>query len=182
MLFRLQIFKKLTGNDREWSNTWLYNADDLATALEAATVIGTSETALHQDFVTITRALASDTDPDTDFFATAAINDPGTQVTGADGAWLPLYNTLRFDINVTGGGRPSRKFYRMPIAESDQQAGFIDPTRGAAFQSTLNAIITAANAVGGVLVDPDGQTLLDAVVFSQVQMRQLHRKRKKATP
>lgn len=182
MLFRLQIFKQLTGSDREWSNTYLYEADDLATAVAGAEAIAGVEVGFHLDNVTITRALASDTDPSTDFFATTTLNLIGTAGTGADGDWLPLFNTFRVDFNVTGGGRPSRKYYRGPVRESDNDAGFVDLTRKTAIQASANALLAAANAAGGLLVDPDGQTLINAVAFDKVAMRQLHRKRKKTTP
>lgn len=182
MQFRIQVFKQLTGSDREWSNTYLYEADDLATAQAAGQAIGGVEVGFHLDNVTISRVLTSDTDPDTDVFAVDVLNLIGTRGTGSGGQWLPLFNVFRIDINVVGGGRPSRKYYRGPVLESDNVGGFVDPTVRGAIEASFAALITAANAEGGELVDPDGQAYVNGVTFSKVGMRQLHRKRRKTTP
>lgn len=181
-LFRIQVFKQLTGSDREWSNTYLVSDPLFSSAVDAAVAIATAEAPLYLDNVTITRSRASDITPGTDVFATTSHNFIGSRATGADGDWLPLFNTFRADLNVTGGGRPSRKYYRLPFLESEQQAGFIDPTTLTTLVGLVNDIIVAANDAGPTLVDPDGQVITTAVGFPRVQMRQLHRKRRRAAP
>lgn len=180
--FRLQVFKQLTGSDREWSNTYELEAVDLAEAVLIVPSIAAMEQDIHTSDVTITRALVNDKDPGTDVFSTIALNLTGTRTGGGDGAYLPLFNTIRVDINVEGGGRPSRKFYRCPVLESDQQAGFVDPGVLGTIVGLVQAQIDANIGNAPRLVDPDGQGWIEAVGFAKVQMRQLHRKRRKTTP
>jgi len=180
--FRIQVFKRLGSNPREWSNTYRVDAADLDTAVTLVPSIGSMEQQLHLDNVTITRALVSDVNPATDVFATVPMNLTGSRSGGSDGAWLPIFNTMRVDISVVGGGRPSRKFYRGPILESDQQGAFLSPTVVSLLTDQLNGLIAVAETNSTPLIDPDGQEWDTAVGQSAVQMRQLHRKRKKATP
>lgn len=177
--FRIQVFKRLAGSDREWSNTYRVNAADLDAASVGVPSIGSMEQQLHLDNVTITRALVSDVNPATDIFATIPLNLTGSRAGGSDGAWLPIFNTMRVDVQVVGGGRPSRKFYRGPILESDQQGGFLSPTLVTLLTDQVNGLITVLDGDGTPLIDPDGQEWDTAVGQSKVQMRQLHRKRKK---
>jgi hypothetical protein len=179
-IFRVQIFKQLTGSDREWSNTYLCEAPDLATVEAVLPTVCDSEAQAFRDNVTVTRARASDTEPDTDVFAVFIANVIGSHGSSGDGAWLPLFNTVRVDINVDGGGRPSRKYYRPPILESEQQSGFLDPAVMAYFETVVGQLITDFSTGSCPLVDPDGQTLVTPSTFAKVQMRQLHRKRRKA--
>ena len=179
-IFRLQVFKQIAGSDREWSNTYLVSASSMAVAVDAATAIATAEAPLYLDNVTITRSRASDIVPGTDVFTTTTHGFVGSRGTGADGDWLPLFNTFRADLNVNGGGRPSRKYYRLPFLEVEQQAGFIVPVTLSTLTGIVNDIIAAANDSGATLVDPDSQLITTAVGISRVQMRQLHRKRRKA--
>jgi len=177
--FIIQIFKQLSGSDREWSNRWLVEAGDLGAVEDVVPNFAAMEKQLHLDNVTLTRARVSDTTPGTDVFSIVPIGLIGTRATGADGDWLPIYNTVRVDISVAGGGRPSRKFYRGPILESDQQAGFLDSAIISLFDTQVNGLISFLSGSGVELVDPDGQPLTTAVTQARVQERQLHRKRKK---
>lgn len=181
-LFRVQVFKSLSGSDREWSNTYLVDAADLDAAVTAAAPIPTHEQPLHGDVVTITRMRVSDTTEDTDVFASVPLGLIGTLYTAADHDWMPLFNTVRVDIGVVGGGRPSRKFYRPPIAEDEQVNGRLNASIKTLFDGTIADMISDVSTAGGTLVDPDGQLWITPSTQLPVQMRQLHRKRKKTTP
>lgn len=178
-LFRVQVFKQLDGSDREWSNTYLVDAADLASASLAAAPIPTHEQPLHGDNVTITRMRVSDTTEDTDVFDIIPLGLIGTAFSAADSEWLPLYNTIRVDIGVAGGGRPSRKYYRSPVWEDAQVNGRLNASIKTLFDGTIADLISDVSTAGGTLVDPDGQEWTTPNTLLPVQMRQLHRKRKK---
>lgn len=177
--FRAQVFKNLDFSDREWSNTYLIEADDLTAAEAAATVLGPLEVMLHGSQVLISRIRVSDIVVDTDVFSVVVVNLHGTAFVMATEDWLPLFNTVRVDIGVAGGGRPSRKYYRPPIQEEAQLRGILNTTYTDLFTGVVGDMISEVSTAGGQLVDPDGQAWINPAAQSKVQMRQLHRKRKK---
>src|SRR4029450_7030898 len=122
-IFRVQVFKSLDSSDREWSNTYLCEADTIDTVAAVLPDVGDAEGQMHLDNVTVTRARVSDIEPDTDVFQIVTLGVLGTRGTAGDGDWLPLFNTVRVDIDVAGGGRPSRKYYRSPLLEGGQSRG-----------------------------------------------------------
>jgi len=178
-LFKIQIFKKLEGSDREWSNVWICDATDLATVVAGMPDFGSNEAQFYLDNVIVTRARVSDTLPDTDVFSIVTLDLEGTRGTAGDGDWLPLFNTVRIDIDVEGGGRPSRKYIRPPLLESDQSRGILEDTVITYFTTVANQAIEVASTGSFPMVDPDGQTLITSHAQANVQMRQLHRKRKR---
>lgn len=180
-VFLSQIYKRITGSDREWCNTYRILADDLETASEAAsTSILAQEQAIHLSNVSFTRVRTSDVDPETDVFVVVPVSVNGTRAAAEVAGYLPLFNTARVDIGVTGGGRPSRKYYRLPFNEGDQFDGQIVSTLRDDINDAVAAMIANAASVGGVLIDPDSQVWATPNCFPLVQMRQLHRKRRKA--
>jgi hypothetical protein len=179
-IFRIQVFQRLDSSDREWSNTWLCDAADIDTVVAGMPDFGDVTAQAHLDNVIITRARVSDILPDTDVFSIVTLGVIGTRGTGGDNDWLPLFNTVRVDFDVAGGGRPSRKYFRSPILEADQQAGQLADTVVTYFTTVGGEFISTASGGSFPLVDPDGQLLTAAHCQTQVQMRQLHRKRKKA--
>jgi hypothetical protein len=125
----------------------------------------------------LTKVRVDDNVPDTDNFDTVGFNAAGTRTVGADHRY-PLFNTVRVDFDVSGGGRPSRKYLRGALLEGDVN-----------FTTLTSAIITPANTFAdaivaiGTIVDPQGNAFLDGVVWPAPQMRQLRRgSKKKITP
>ncbi len=92
-------------------------------------------------------------------------------VVAGDG-WLPLFNVVRVDFPAPTG-RPSRKYYRLPLAESAQTNGVLDQNVRAIIQGRFDAYFASPNSSG--LIDIDGQLLVSARVMSNVGMRQLRR-------
>jgi len=178
-MFRVQVFKTITGSDREWSNTYLCEAPDIDTVVAVLPDVLADEAQMHLDNVTVTRARVSDTVVGTDVFAIVTGNLIGSRGTAETGDWLPLYNTIRVDIDVAGGGRPSRKYYRSPVLESENDGGFLAGATQTFFDTAVGQIITTFETGSAPLVDPDGQTLVTPHTSNRIQMRQLHRKRKK---
>lgn len=180
-LFVIQSFKRLESvPDREWSNSYLVEADTLDTVAAADTDFISQEKAVFMDNVQLTRRRYSDFDPATDLFTIVVGLVDGTRGSSDGVEYLPLYNTIRVDINVAGGGRPSRKYYRAPVTELDQVNGRLVTATIDNVQAAVNGLISAMSGASAPLVDPDGQLWVSAVCQTQVQMRQLHRKRRKA--
>lgn len=178
-LFRCQIFKRIFGTDREWSNTYTINATDLATAVAAADPIPNREANFHADNIVFTRMRLSDLVPHTDVFTVVPLALLGSAYTVADNDFLPLFNCVRVDISVDGGGRPSRKYYRPPVGEQWQTKTVLDTTVRSLFHDEVVGMIADVISGGAQLVDPDGQAWSTPATFPAVAMHQLHRKRKK---
>lgn len=180
-LFTVQVFKE--GYGEKWSNRYLIEASSLAAAVICAPAIATAERGVHLDTVLFTYMRVSDLVAANDNYATIPVNNTGQ--TNASASALPLFNTVRVDIDVEGFGRPSRKYYRLPLMETDQDNHALSGTLVSAMAAMVNAMIAAVDSAGGgdgELVDPDGQSWVTATTFPRVQMRQLHRKRRRAAP
>jgi hypothetical protein len=93
---------------------------------------------------------------------------------------LPLFNVLRVDFPAPTG-RPSRKYYRLPLGEDDQTDGFINEPTRLTFQSFVDDFF--ALPIADNIIDVDGQVLDRGVVMKAVGMRQLRRgSRRKLEP
>lgn len=175
--FKVQIFKHV-GTLRPWSNVYLLDAADLLAAVDMANSLVTNETNLHYDNVIYDRAVVSSLTPHDDVFETIPLATTGNlDLSGED--YLPLFNSIRVDFHVVGGGRPSRKYFRCPVREVDQVDGLLTSDALTAFQSRALGFVAALATDSVAWVDPDGQAIDSASVFEEVQMRQLHRKRRR---
>jgi hypothetical protein len=178
-LFTVQVFKHLGAT--KWTNVYHLDAVDLASAVAATDHIKALEQAIHYNVVNIDYARVSTFAEGDNVFETVPINATGGRdLAGVD--YLPLFNTMRVDISVDGGGRPSRKYYRIPIPESFNSNGNLDSAQVSFLEGAVQTAITDLAADATPLVDPDGQEWNIATGFHQVQMRQLHRKRRRSSP
>lgn len=174
--WRIQTVKHLGAED--WSNDYLTDLTTLSEAHDFAVSLVQLEEALHQasvrfDYYRVSSVIVGDR-----VFQHVPINANGA--VGVSDS-LPLFNTLRIDFE-TATSDPARKYYRTPIAEGSQQNGTL----------SSDAINAAALALFTFLGDPElygnivttaGHKVISGTVHDQVQMRQLHRhKRKKVTP
>lgn len=158
-----------------WSNVYHCNAADLASAQSIANTVFTAERNIHAPAVTFTKFRVRPAVVGAQG-AITTLNTAGTR-TGVSGDYLPLYNTLRVDFN-TAVGRPSRKYLRLPIFESDQSNGQLV----AATMTQINTnYVTPIQSLTG-LCDVDGEAFVSVVARSEVQMRQLRRGSKRKTP
>ncbi len=121
---------------------------------------------------TVVNHLADDT------FVTTSLS----QVGAVTGDFIPLFNTVKVDITVAGHGRNDGKFVRGWLHEGVISEGKIDSSVRTAFEGVFSGLITDSTAAGVDLVDLDGNLWLTASVREAIQMRQLHRRRKKVTP
>lgn len=86
---------------------------------------------------------------------------------------LPLFNAVRCTLS-DGNGRPSQKYLRLPLEESDITAGTITVTLSNLVQLSY---ITDLLALDG-LVSNTGDVFTEGAVIPAVQMRQLNWKRR----
>lgn len=173
-LFNVDVEKRL--NSEFWSNRYIVRATDLADANTFADAIVEAERAIHSSIVTFTRYRVSSALQGDGIFNIVNIGLAGLRAIG-NNTLLPLFNTLRVDLNATAG-RPSRKYYRGVLTEADIAGDAVT----ADFQSLLITLIdTLATGSTNGIVDPDDQLLLNALVHPFVQMRQLRRSRRRRT-
>lgn len=178
-IFICQVFKE--GLGEKWSNRYLFDASSLAACEPLVAPIVDREKSIHKSTVTITQVRVSDQVAANDNFFTVPVNEPG-DVT-ATAALLPLFNRVRVDIDVDGFGRPSRKYYCLPLAEDEQADGILGSLTGLAIQAAVNLMITEVDTAGGgdgEICDPDGQAWVTATYQAKVAMHQMHRRRRRS--
>ena len=173
--WRIEIHKRY--NAEKWANDYLTDDLTIEDAQDLANELLSWEKNVHQTTVLFEYILISTYAKEDRVFRHLTINQFG--LVGAVDS-LPLYCTLRLDL-PTADSDPCRKYYRAPVAESQQANGFL-------MVDYLNAINTGANnqlVVSDVvshIVSNKGNKVIGATFHNTVQMRQLHRRRKKKQP
>lgn len=174
-LWQVDIEKVLLGE--YWTNRYIVEAADLAAAAIVGDNIVEIEQSVHYNIVTFTKVRTSDRVPLTDVYAIRSINQPGILAGLTD--YLPLFNVVRVDFTTIGGGRPSRKYLKMPVPESAQSNGVLAP----AFVTQVQADYADLMADLEGYVDVDGQLFSSGSVSPFVGMRQLRRgSKRRAVP
>jgi hypothetical protein len=167
-MFAMDSQKVLNGEF--WTNRYMIEATDLATATTAAAFIRDKERNVHSTIVTFDKYRVSDTVVGTDVYQVVNDNVQGTRA-APNGEWMPLFCVLRVDFNTVGGGRPSRKYLRLPLYEDDcYQGNTAQAIRTLVLTSYAGPLIGLAN-----FVDVDGQAFSSASASLAVGMRQLRR-------
>ncbi len=166
-LFSLDIEKRLEGE--YWTNRYILDRAELGAAANSGTDIYNAESAITADIVEFTKFRVSDLVPNTDVYQIIQLNSFGDRP--SQGEYLPLFNVVRVDFNVSGGGRPSRKYLRLPIFETDQRNGVLEPAFYTFVQLNYAQVIAGYTSY----VDIDGQEINGGRVSPQVGMRQLRR-------
>lgn len=179
-LFKIQVFKSFQAGGREWTNVYHVNAADLLAAGSAAVIIWQHEQLFHKNQTLITKYRVSDETPGGTSFVVVPVNQPGT-AGNAIGFW-PKFNVVRVDFQAQGFGRPSRKYYRLPLIENDVNDDQLDGGLVAGILTNLSDMLADLNANGTPFVDPQLQLLGPPVVMPAVAMRQEHRKRRRTAP
>ncbi len=180
-IFGIQVFKThpLNGS-REWSNVYHVRTTSSLEAIGIADQIVAAEREFHNASTTFSRARAFSITEGDDDFRTTTYNEAGLRTDPPQN--MPLWDTVRVDITVEGGGRPSRKFYRLPLGEADVVNLVVDGTLRSLIDTTLEGLRTTLDTATTPLVDLDDQPWTDVNAYGFVQMRQLHRKRRRSTP
>lgn len=175
-LFRIQMFKEHPESNRPFSNTYIISASEMSNAVDGAGIILAAERNIYDTAFLITYARISTVAIDGSNFTTATYNQNG--IPSPSGTGLPLFNTLRIDINTVGFGRPTRMHYRN-LTEGVIVGGSIDGTFRSAITAVVNGLIDDLQTFDTPWVQADGDALTDASAFPKVVQRSLHRKRRK---
>jgi hypothetical protein len=170
--YRIQIVKSLGAE--QWSNDYLTDHDTLTLAENLATQLVTFEQKIHMavvkfDYVRISTFLPGDR-----IFRHIPLNLTGLVNTVE---YIPLYNTLRVDFQ-TASSDPARKYYRCPISEADQQNGAFISTYLSGIALTMFTYLDDPGLYGDI-VTTAGNKVITASHHGDVQMRQLHRHKRK---
>jgi len=177
MPFLVQIFKTHPLEPREWSNDYVVDAGTLEAGVAALAIIYVAESSFHNVATQFTHAIVSSTTPFDNVFQSVPLNTPGERTDPADN--LPLWNTLRLDVSAAGGGRPGRKFYRLPLGESDVSNYIIGSGLLGDVKTAMDGVISDLSGLGSPWLIGEGREALETFPFNKVQMRQLHRKRRR---
>lgn len=172
--WRIQIQKRL--GDETWQNDYLTDDVTIEDAQDLSALILTFEEAIHSldvafEFIRISTTIVGDRR-----FRHLTINEAGTQ---PNTSYLPLYNTFRLDLG-TSESDPARKYYRAPVREDQQENGFINGTTLTFYNDYAQNLLVATNVIDH-LVTTKGNRVTSALFYDRVQMRQLHRRRRKQT-
>lgn len=178
--FTVQVFKThpfIPG--RQFSNSYTLQASSMADAVPGVDVLKEYEQELHDPNFTITYARLSTATEGDNVYTTIVYNVPGVRT--ASGESLPLFNTMRLDVNAATG-RPSRWHYR-GLHEGEVSNNEVSSATRLVLTDAYDAMRTAMAALspGCGFVQSDG-TSLDVVGSSPPPVfdRKLHRRRRKS--
>lgn len=172
---RIQVFYQ-RGEGDKWTN--VYHAD--AASLPALSTAFTSIMQVHllnmlDPSVRIVKALFSSMTDDT--FVETSIEEPGV-LFGA-GSLLPFFNRVKLLFATAGLGRPDVKFLGGWVGEDNSASGVNDPTKLADLVTEFNTLIEDMDANGTPLQSEAGDAWNECTAQPGIQMRQLHRRRKR---
>lgn len=165
-----QIDVEKSYNGEFWTNRYLVDiAPNAAGAPALISAIVAAERTCHYSAVFFTKVRHRTLAVGDDDFSTTQIGYFGTRAIGTE-ALIPLFNVVRVDFSV-GDGRPSRKYLRGCITETDFQGDVLTGTiLSGIMPQYINGIVAIQN-----VVDPQGDDLVSGQVILQVAMRQLRR-------
>jgi hypothetical protein len=176
-LFRLQGFLEhpfIAG--RSFSHTFIVAATDIVVAAGAQPSVSEFLREVYDENFLHTYVRISTLTPGDDVFTTVAVNDPG--VRGFSGETLPLFNTVRLDVNASTG-RPSRWHIR-GLHEGEVGNNQVGSTLRTLIEDAYAALVTALGENEFNLFQPDGNELAATGICAiDVKLRKLHRKRRK---
>lgn len=178
-VFRVQVHYRRALNEK-WSNVWHVSATGLLEAADAFETTGVPDLLpiLHNS-ASIDSLLVSD-DASVDFI-TRPINGAGTSP--YDDEMLPLFNSVKVLFNDGSFGRPDYKFFKGYLTEANTDGDTVSPLGVSAVELAMQGLIADMDAAGAPLVSEDNDPYATPSVQEAVQMRQMHRKRRKtATP
>lgn len=174
-VFRAQYFFEVTGLGK-WTNVYHISADSLIDARDGgqAVLVPSLLAILHPDGV-LHKLLVSD--PLSDDFSEVAIESAGTS--SDSGSLLALFNCIKVLFQPADLGRPDIKFIKGYLTESLQVDGMVEPTAAAGVDSTLTTALADMLDNGTPLCSQNGALWGNVSVQAAVQMRQLHRRRRR---
>jgi len=151
----------------KWSNVYHVNAADLVTADEHADDIAELEQAIYPDNIVIVR-LSTRGAPGSGIGFSRNVYLAGTRGTGDPTTQLPLFNAVLYQF-LPAEGRPSPKYMRTALDESEVTSGLLDTALTDDMSSDWAAPLVAL----GFVCDESGQAFAGYSHKQGVQMRQL---------
>lgn len=174
-VFRVQVHYAF-GAAGKWSNVWHVSGASLSVCENEFRVTGVPDLLpLLHNRCQLVSLLVSDLDGTT--FITTPINAAGTSEITDE--LLPLYNSAKVLFSDGSFGRPDYKFFKGLLTELMQADGTITPGVADDIDTLVEALITDMAATDVVLVSADNDQYESASVQPAVQMRQMHRKRRR---
>jgi len=144
-------------------------------ALAAVGIIAPAEAVILDESIEIFKVLTSD--PASTDFVNDALSLFGTSTGGS--SLLPLFNTVRALIHVDGFGRNDSKYYRGFISEDISENGLLSSGAISVVQGMLVSLLSDMSDNGTPLLADDSSAWLSTSVQQAIQMRQLHRRRRR---
>jgi len=174
-VWRVQV-NYIQGLSAKWSNVWHVSASDIIAAADGFQLNGVPHLIdlLHPS-CTLNSLLTSD--PASDAFVTTPIAQPG-EAANTD-SMLPLFCSAKVLFPVGGFGRPDLKYFKGYLTESVTSNQEIDSAVAGGITTIVEAMITAMSGGGTPLCDAAETEYTVATTQIPIQMRQMHRKRKK---
>jgi len=177
-LYQVDVEKSFGGEF--WTNRYVINSSTLENADEGADIIVARERIFHRESVQFTKVRTRTFVAGDDTYSSRPLSGSGE--VPPSGALLPLFNVIRVDFPAEGGGRPSRKYYRIGICAGDMADDFIvNNTILSLTESGLAGMIAELAGNATPFVDVDGQELSDPTAFATIAMRQLRKGSRRRT-
>jgi hypothetical protein len=177
-VIRLQVFYH-KGVQGKWSNVYHAEADTLG-AVGLAFFESMRDPLLDLLHVacTLDKVLISSLEDET--FIETPIGMGGTN--GDTDDLMPLFNSAKALFATAGLGRPDYKFMKGILTDDANESGFIASSVMTHIQNVFNTIITDMSGSGAPLVSDSGDLWTGTSVQAEIQMRQMHRRRRRTTP
>jgi hypothetical protein len=175
-VFRVQVnYTFLTVN--KWSNVWHVNASSMVAV--SSNLVNVMEGYLLQllSSACVLKSFLVSEDG-TDAFNTIDRNEPGLY--SSSGPLLPLFNSVKAIFPSPDFGRPDLKYFKGLVGENVQSDGVLASTPMGDWDNTLTEMINDMDTGATPLCSTDGTLYSAASIQPAVQMRQMHRKRRKA--
>lgn len=115
---------------------------------------------------------------DSDDFSELALNETGLDNPG--GTLLPLFNSVKVLVQPTNLGRPDVKFIKGYLTEELHASGLVSSGAASQVDSSFTTFIGAMDLNTTPLTSEDGAEWVSASVQNAVQMRQMHRRRRRS--
>lgn len=174
-MFRLQVFYQ-EGEGAKWTNVYHVRGTTVTDALTAFTAnMQTHLLTLLHSSCRIVKALSSDVSSDA--FQEISVEEGGTS--SFTDSRLPFFDCVKVAIATTDPGRPDIKFMKGWLTEGNSSSGSIDDLALADFLTEFNDMITAMDGDDFPLISENNQPWLTATASPLIQMRQMHRKRRR---
>jgi hypothetical protein len=174
-VFRVQVFYE-RGTSDKWTNVYHVSADSLLEARDNFSAVAVPFLLdLLNTACSIAKILVSDLT--TDDFSEEALNQAGTSSSG--GTLLPLFNSVKALIQPANLGRADYKFFKGYLTEDLHSNGALGVGVSATVDGIVTDMIDAMIAATAPLCSENGDLWVSASVQERVQMRQMHRRRRR---